>query len=43
MDMKDKVVIITGAAQGIGLACAEAFAKSGAISILIDLKDAARR
>ena len=43
MDMNDKVVIITGAAQGIGLACAEAFAKSGAISILIDVKDAARR
>jgi NADP-dependent 3-hydroxy acid dehydrogenase YdfG len=29
--MKGKVALVTGAAAGIGLACAEAFAKAGAI------------
>jgi short-subunit dehydrogenase len=32
--MKDKVVIITGASSGIGLACAREFAKQGAILCL---------
>lgn len=35
--MRDKVVMITGAAAGIGLACAEAFAKEGATTILVDI------
>ncbi|SHN27314.1 Short-chain dehydrogenase [Cyclobacterium lianum] len=30
MDLKDKVVIITGATSGIGLACARVFGKAGA-------------
>lgn len=37
MNMNGKVAIITGAARGIGLACAEAFARSGAITILSDI------
>lgn len=38
--MKGKVALVTGAAAGIGLACAEAFAKAGAITILADIADA---
>ena len=34
MNLKEKVTIITGAAQGIGLACAERFIKEGAKVIL---------
>ncbi len=37
--MKDKIAIITGAAQGIGKACAQAFAKAGATSILVDINE----
>ena len=37
MNLKDKVTIITGAAQGIGLACAERFIKEGAKVILADI------
>lgn len=37
MNLKDKVTIITGAAQGIGFACAERFIKEGAIVILADV------
>lgn len=33
-DLKDKVVVITGASSGIGLACAEAFAKKGSKLVL---------
>ena len=35
--MKEKVVFVTGAAQGIGLKIAEAFAKEGAKIALTDL------
>ena len=36
MKLKDKVALITGAAQGIGLACAHAFACEGAAVMLAD-------
>ncbi|RLC52516.1 MAG: 3-oxoacyl-ACP reductase [Candidatus Cloacimonadota bacterium] len=35
--LKDKVVIITGSARGIGFSIAEAFARNGAISVILDL------
>ena len=37
MRLKDKVSIITGAAQGIGQACAQEFAKEGATVVLADI------
>jgi len=37
MRLKDKVSIITGAAQGIGQACAQEFAKEGAHVVLADI------
>lgn len=41
MNFKDKVVLITGAAGGIGIAAAQAFAKEGAKLALVDLKNEA--
>jgi NAD(P)-dependent dehydrogenase (short-subunit alcohol dehydrogenase family) len=39
--LEEQVVIITGAAQGIGAACAERFAQDGATVALWDVNDAA--
>jgi glucose 1-dehydrogenase len=39
MRLKDKVTVITGAATGIGLACAERFCAEGAKVILSDIND----
>ncbi len=39
MKLKDKVAIITGAAQGIGLACAERLFAEGAKLFLVDIQD----
>ncbi|WP_372764986.1 SDR family NAD(P)-dependent oxidoreductase [Litorivivens sp.] len=39
MRLKGKVAIITGAASGIGLACAERFAQEGAVVIGTDLNE----
>lgn len=37
MKLRDKVAIITGAAQGIGAACAREFAKEGAHVVVVDI------
>lgn len=37
MRLKDKVAVVTGAAAGIGLACAEAFVREGAKVVLSDV------
>jgi 3(or 17)beta-hydroxysteroid dehydrogenase len=37
--LKNKIALITGTAKGIGQACAEVFAKEGAIVILTDIDD----
>ncbi len=39
MLLKDKVAVVTGAAQGIGRACAERLAKDGAKVVLSDVKE----
>ena len=39
--LQGKVVLITGAAQGIGAACARRFAREGARVVLCDVADAA--
>ena len=39
MRLKDRVAIITGSAQGIGLACARAFANEGARVMISDIND----
>ena len=37
--MKGKVALVTGAAAGIGLACAEGFAKAGAVVVMADINE----
>lgn len=39
MRLTDKAAIVTGSAQGIGLACAEAFAREGARVVVSDVND----
>jgi NAD(P)-dependent dehydrogenase (short-subunit alcohol dehydrogenase family) len=41
LGLQDKVVLITGASQGIGAACAHRFAREGASVVLADVNDAA--
>ena len=38
MRLKDKICIVTGAAQGIGLATALKFAREGAVVIACDVR-----
>lgn len=37
--MEEKVALVTGAGMGIGLACAEAFARAGYVTVLSDIND----
>lgn len=43
MKLQDKVAIVSGAARGIGLACARRFAKEGAKVVLTDVNEAPGR
>jgi NAD(P)-dependent dehydrogenase (short-subunit alcohol dehydrogenase family) len=40
--LKDKTALVTGAANGIGKAIVEAFARKGANLVLVDMNDSAR-
>ena len=40
MDLRDKVIVITGAAQGLGEKMAEALAAEGVNLALVDLREA---
>jgi 3-oxoacyl-[acyl-carrier protein] reductase len=42
MNVKDKVAVVTGSAQGIGLALCTRFAREGAHVVLSDLSERAR-
>ncbi|MFX1484004.1 MAG: SDR family NAD(P)-dependent oxidoreductase, partial [Promethearchaeota archaeon] len=37
MDFKDKIAIVTGAARGIGESTAWAFARRGAVAVIVDI------
>jgi NAD(P)-dependent dehydrogenase (short-subunit alcohol dehydrogenase family) len=41
MKLRDKVALVTGAAQGIGFACAQAFVAEGAKVMMVDLNEGA--
>ena len=41
MKLKDRIVVVTGAARGIGLACAQRLVGEGATVIMTDIADAA--
>jgi len=43
LDFNGKVVLVTGAASGIGLACARAFARAGAQVVLSDIDEVKNR
>ena len=43
LDFSGKVAVVTGAASGMGLATARAFAQSGAAVVLADFKEDAAR
>jgi NAD(P)-dependent dehydrogenase (short-subunit alcohol dehydrogenase family) len=43
LSFEGKVALVTGAASGMGLATAEAFAEAGAAVALVDLNEAAVR
>ena len=39
MLLENKIAVVTGAAQGLGLACATSFVREGAKVILADVQD----
>ena len=41
--LKDRIAIVTGAAQGIGRGIADALAQEGAVVVLLDLSDAVKK